>query len=139
MTVTDRKTDPLADEKLLQLLEKEHSYYQTIRSLSLEEKHLLNINTPLVEITPILNQKKLLVASIQTIDTALTPLKTYWEQRKNMKDTYSEKIKTQLHEIQRLLAEILEINQSSQQKVELHLKELQLKQQLDEPNPMEGI
>ncbi len=112
------------DSLLYQLLKKERGYYKTILKISMEENKKLKSHEPLPELKPLLKKKKLILASIGEVETAMAPLKKYWQAKSNRSDEPSEKIKLELNELNQLLKQILQLDLINQKNMETHLTTL---------------
>lgn len=112
------KTDPLQgfskEEVLYKLLQKEYGYYMNILELTREENDKLRTQKPMNEINPLLKKKRIILACIAEIETAILPLKKHWQLRKEKNDQFSTRIKQELANLDRLLKEILELDLVSQ-------------------------
>lgn len=112
------KTDPLQglskEEVLYTLLQKEYGYYMNILELTREENDKLRTQKPMNEINPLLKKKRIILACIAEIETAILPLKKHWQLRKEKNDQFSTRIKQELANLDRLLKEILELDLVSQ-------------------------
>lgn len=109
------------EEILYELLLKEQGYYSSILEVTRQENEKLGSQKPLSEINPLLKKKKIFLSCIAEIETALTPLKKYWQNKKDRTDPESQKIKNALANLDRLLKEILELDLISQQILERYL------------------
>jgi hypothetical protein len=109
------------EDMLYQLLKKEHGYYKAIQEIAREEYEKLNANHPISELKPLLKKKKILLSCISEIETAMTPLKRYWQNKSNRTDDASERIKLELDALNKLLKEILQLDLLSQKTLENHM------------------
>jgi hypothetical protein len=106
---------------LYQLLKKEYGYYKAIFELAQEENETLKSNQSITALKPLLKKKKILLACINEIETAMIPLKKYWQSKTDRNDKPSEKIKLELNALNQLLKEILQLDLLSQKTMENHL------------------
>lgn len=115
-------TSLLNKENLLyQLLKKEHGYYKAIFEIAQEENETLKSHQSISELKPLLKKKKILLACINEIESAMAPLKKYWQSKVNRSDEPSEKIKLELNALNQLLKEILQLDLLSQKTMENHM------------------
>jgi hypothetical protein len=126
--LTSISTNLSQEETLLQLLQKERSYYHDIFEITQEEHAQLSNKQPISNIRPLLKKKQTLMLNIHEIDTQLKPLKDVWQKKKERTDSLSLQIQQELTELNHLLAKILQINKVSEKKVEMHLQQLKEKQ-----------
>lgn len=119
------KENPLSgmskEEVLYHLLKKEHGYYKAIMEITKQEHEKLGNNQSIVEIKPLLKKKKILLTCISEIETALAPLKKYWQTKTDRSDYFSRQIKLELDDLNKLLKEILQIDLLSQKTLENHM------------------
>lgn len=106
---------------LYQLLKKERGYYKAILEIAQEENETLKSHQSITELKPLLKKKKILLTCINEIEVAMAPLKKYWQTKANRSDEPSEKIKVELHALNQLLKEILQLDLLSQKTMENHL------------------
>ncbi len=122
------KTHPIyqmsKEEVLCQLLKKEHGYYNAILEITRIEHEKLSSNQPLQEIRSLLKKKKIFLDCINEIESALAPLKKYWQTKTERTDSASEQIKEVLVSLDTVLKEILQLDLISQKSVENHLNSL---------------
>lgn len=116
--------DTPQEELLLQLLAKERGYYQTVLDIAREENSRLLAQCALADLQPLLKQKQIVLSCIQSIDHALTPLKRYWQSKKDRTDPLSTRIQEELGSLNILLSDILRTDLSSQKFAERHLADL---------------
>lgn len=109
------------EDMLYQLLKKEHGYYKAIQEIAHEEYEKLNSNQPISELKPLLKKKKILLSCISEVETAMTPLKRYWQNKPNRTDESSERIKAELDSLNKLLKEILQLDLLTQKTLENHM------------------
>lgn len=126
-----KQTNPLAnmskEEVLYHLLKKEHGYYKAIMEITRQEHQLFEHAQSIVDIKPLLKKKKILLACINEIETALTPLKKYWQSKAERTDYFSGQIKRELEDLNKLLKEILQIDLLSQKSLENLMMDLKTK------------
>jgi hypothetical protein len=120
---------------LYQLLKKEHGYYKAIFEITQEENETLKTHQSITELKPLLKKKKILLACINEIESAMTPLKKYWQSKINRSDEPSEKIKLELNALNQLLKEILQLDLLSQKTMENHLLYLRERNTVLSQNP----
>ena len=101
------------DEILYRLLKKECGYYRAILDITEEENDKFNARRPLPEITPLMKKKKILLSCIREIDSALSPLKTYWRQQNTHDGPFAAKVQRELTLLEKLLHEILELDDAN--------------------------
>lgn len=116
------------EEILFHLLKKEHGYYKAIYDLTKEEQERLSLNPSISDIKPLLKKKKVLLSCIGEIEFALTPLKKYWQEKKERNDFISEQILEQLGALNQLLREIMQMDLLSQKTLENHMLKLKKEQ-----------
>lgn len=109
------------EEVLYHLLKKEHGYYKAIMEITRQETERLESEQPIAEIKSLLKKKKILLACINEIETALTPLKKYWQGKPTRDDFFSVQIKEELNLLNKLLKEILQLDLASQRAMESHM------------------
>lgn len=102
------------EELLLKLLQKEHEYYTSILDITRKEHETLSKHLPLNEIQRLFSQKKALLVNIKEIESALQPLKKYWNTKQERSDHYSVQIHKELSDLDNLLKDILQLDQLSQ-------------------------
>lgn len=107
------------EELLARLLHKEYGYYLAILDLTQQEHRKLKARAPINEISPILKQKKIIMACIVEVETALRPLKDYWKNKANRDDDASIRVKQEVAGLNKLMQEILNLDLESQK----HMKE----------------
>jgi len=109
------------DEVLYQLLRKEHGYYKGILELTLTEHEKLKSNQPTNEMQPLQKKKRILLSCIHEIETAMLPLKKYWQSKTDRSDYISVQIQEELIDLNKLLKEILQLDLVNQKIFESHL------------------
>jgi hypothetical protein len=115
------------EEMLYQLLQKEYGYYTAILEITRIEHDKLNANLPISDIKSLLRKKKIFLDCINEIESALSPLKKYWQSKDNRSDSQSEQIKKILSDLDKVLKEILQLDLISQKTFESHLNTLREK------------
>lgn len=115
------------EEVLYHLLKKEHGYYKAIMEITRQETERLESEEPIAEIKSLLKKKKILLACINEIETALNPLKKYWQSKPTRDDFFSVQIKEELNLLNKLLKEILQLDLLSQKALENHMLSLKVK------------
>lgn len=109
------------EEVLFRLLKKEHGYYKAIHDLAKEEQEKLAANNPsLAEFKTALKKKRVLLACISEIESALTPLKKHWQHKKDRNDFISQQVVQELDSLNELLREIMQMDLISQKTLENH-------------------
>lgn len=125
------KTHPIfnmsKEEVLFHLLKKEHGYYKAIMEITRQEHEQLENCQSIVDIKPLLKKKKILLSCISEIETALAPLKRYWQTKTDRSDYFSIQIKRELDDLNKLLKEILQVDLLSQKTLENHMTSLREK------------
>ncbi len=125
MTDTSNPLQGMTKEQVLyELLRKEYGYYLSILEITRMENEKLSAHQPLHDINPLLKKKKILLSCISEIETAMAPLKKYWQTKRERSDSESVKIKQELANLDKLLQEILELDLISQQILEGYLESL---------------
>jgi len=116
-------------EILLRLLQKEQGYYEAILEITQQENRKFLNDRPFNEITPLLKKKQILLTCINDIETALKPIKEWWNNHKHDdNDPKTSEIKKQLHTVETTVQELLsldKVNQQMCQKILTKLKEQQ--------------
>lgn len=115
------------EEVLFRLLKKEHGYYKAIHDLAKQEQEKLALNPSLAEFKAALKKKKVLLACISEIETALTPLKKHWQDKKDRNDFISKQVVEELDSLNVLLREIMQMDLNSQKTLENHFLKTQSK------------
>jgi hypothetical protein len=109
------------EQMLYQLLKKEHGYYKTILEIAQQENETLKSHQAISALKPLLKKKKIILSCINEIESAMTPLKKYWQSNQNRSDEASKKINVELQALGQLLKEILQLDLLSQKTMENHL------------------
>jgi hypothetical protein len=122
------------EEILYQLLRKEYDFYLNIYEITKEENEKLRQRNPMNEISSLLKRKRSLLNSIAEVETAMQPLKNYWQSNKSNKDQISLKIREELANLDKLLNRILELDLVSQRILESYLSSLSTEQLLTKPS-----
>lgn len=118
-------TTPLSkDELLYELLKKEFGYYKAIEEIALEENRKLHLPDGIAELKPLTKKKKILLSCINDIEKAMAPLKVYWQEKKDRDDKYTRLIRRQVEELNRLVNEILTLDQQSCKLMEIHMQQI---------------
>lgn len=106
------------EEIFYSLLQKEHGYYQSIAELSRLQYEKLRNHVPISELKPLLKQRRLLFSCIQEIETALEPLKKYWQDKDDRSDAISHKILTEINQLDVIVKEIMKLDEMTQRQLE---------------------
>lgn len=121
------------DEVLYQLLRKEHGYYKSIFEITqTEHQKLQSSNHPAGEMQPLQKKKRILLSCIHEIETAMLPLKKYWQAKTDRSDYISAQIQEELVGLNILLKEILQLDLVNQKIFESHLAILRNKVEMEE-------
>lgn len=131
MTVPEHPLARLPKEQIFrQLLQKELSYYKGILELSQQENtHLQGVGSP-KELVQLGRKKKILLACVEEIDSALTPIKKYWKGKGERQDPLSLSVREDLAALDHILQEILDLDRRNQLLMQKLLTRLRDKEQL---------
>ncbi len=102
------------EEVLIALLRKQHAYYTGVLELTDAENHVLSREGPLPEVTQLMKKKRILLECVQEIDTALSPLKRYWKEEASRSSPQAAAVQQQIDGLDKLLQEILRVDQENQ-------------------------
>lgn len=113
------------EEELYHLLEKEYGYYSVILEITTQEHDLFHSQRPLREITPLMKKKKILLSCIEELQNSLRPLKTQWQQKKDLSLPIGQQVQKKYKDLDNLLKNILNLDRDNRKMLESYLLTLQ--------------
>ncbi|MDF2576984.1 MAG: hypothetical protein K0S74_468 [Chlamydiales bacterium] len=116
------------DKHLLELLEKEVAYYQSILELSQLEQRKLQLDNSLDEVLSVIRKKKILLECIEQLQIELSPLKVYWKEKPPSLGGQDDLVRQRLSHLENILKQILSLSQSNQNQFEILLNKLKNRQ-----------
>ncbi len=120
--------DSMTKEELLcRLLNKECAYYRVIMELSRNERERLEKKAPFTEITKLLRKKKIILACIEEVEIAITPLKRYWDEKKNNGDSTASQVNQLFKTLGQLVKDIITLDEGNQKLMQVYLDEMKEK------------
>lgn len=101
----------------LLLLKKEVGYYKAILDLTKQEGEVISHKRPLSDLQSIIKKKQVLFSCVEEIESALQPIHRSWQNKKEHADSDSKKVKLQISDLQKLIQQILELDQANQKRL----------------------
>lgn len=109
---------------LLQLLKKEQGFYRAILDLTRQESEMFRKRQDMESLSPLLKKKQALLSCIAEIETALTPLKKYWQAKKKGDDPQTHAIQKELDTLKDILRDVLTLDQANQRQMKEYIEKL---------------